>query len=190
MVQLALAIDEEARTMRKEREELDEIKRQAHEEIARARNAMEGTSGYPDATFTLRLAFGQAKGYEENGAQIPYQTTFKGLFGRAESHRFKPPFDLPARWLDKKKELDASTPFNWVATTDSIGGNSGSPMINRKGEIIGINFDRNLHGLGRDFFYTDVRARNVAVHTRAITEALRKVYGAEELVKSLTGAEK
>jgi hypothetical protein len=88
---------------------------------------------------------------------------------------------------EAKDKLDLSAPVNFVATTDSIGGNSGSPIINRNGEIIGINFDRNLHGLGRDFFYTDVKARNIAVHTRAITEALRRVYGAEELAKTLTG---
>ncbi|HUS37463.1 MAG TPA: S46 family peptidase, partial [Verrucomicrobiae bacterium] len=186
MIQLAVLVDEEARAVRKTIEAQDEIKRQAHEEIAAARNALQGTAGYPDATFTLRLAFGRTAGYEENGKEVSYQTTFGGLYERAQSHNFKPPFDLPVRWRAAKDKLDLRTPFNYVATTDSIGGNSGSPMINRAGEIIGINFDRNLHGLGRDFFYTDVKARNIAVHTRAITESLRKVYGAEDLARKLS----
>ena len=187
MIQLALIVDEEARAVRKTVEAQDEIKRQAHEEIAADRNASLGTTGYPDATFTLRLAFGRTAGYEENGEKVPYQTTFGGMFQRAQSHRFQPPYDVPKSWLTAREKLDMSTPFNYVATTDSIGGNSGSPMINRSGEIIGINFDRNLHGLGRDFFYTDEKARNIAVHTRAITESLRKVYGAEPLANKLTG---
>jgi hypothetical protein len=186
MIQLALLVDDEARAVRKIVEAQDEIKRQAHEEIAAARNASLGTAGYPDATFTLRLAFGRTAGYEDHGEKIPYQTTFAGMFQRAESHRFQPPYDLPKSWLAAREKLDMTTPFNYVATTDSIGGNSGSPMINRAGEIIGINFDRNLHGLGRDFFYTDEKARNIAVHTRAITESLRKVYGAEALADKLT----
>jgi hypothetical protein len=188
MIQLARLVDEEARNVRKLIESQDEIKRQGHEEIAAARNALLGVSGYPDATFTLRLAFGRAAGYEENGEAIPFQTTFKGLFERAEAHAFKPPYDLPQRWIQAKAQLDPGTPVNFVATTDSIGGNSGSPMINRQGEIIGLNFDRNLHGLGRDFYYTELKARNIAVHTRGITEALRRIYHADALVQALTGA--
>jgi hypothetical protein len=185
LIRLVVAMDPEARAVRKLIEAQEEVKRQAHAEIAAARNKIEGISGYPDATFTLRLAFGRAAGYEENGQAVPYQTTFRGLYERAASQHFRPPYDLPERWIKAKDQLDLGTPFNFVATTDSIGGNSGSPMINRQGEFIGINFDRNVHGLGRDFYYTDLRGRNIAVHAGAIIEALRRVYGAHELATAL-----
>ena len=113
MIKLALLVDEEARRVRKLTEAQDEIKRQAHEEIAAARNALLGTSSYPDATFTLRLAFGRAAGFEENGQAIPFQTTFKGLYERAELHRQKAPFDLPRRWIESKDKVDLRTPIKF-----------------------------------------------------------------------------
>jgi hypothetical protein len=190
MVKLVLAIDEEARALRKIIEAQDEIKRQAYGEIATAKFALEGASTYPDATFTLRLAFGQAKGYEENGQQIPFQTVFRGLYERAKEHNNQAPFDLPPRWAERKDKLDLQTPFNFVTTADIIGGNSGSPTINKNGEVVGLIFDGNIHSLVLDFAYTDVKARALSVHTRAITEALRKVYDAPELVKELLGEQK
>ena len=190
MIQLVLLIDQEARALRKTVEAQDEIKRQAYGEIAAAKFAVQGANTYPDATFTLRLAYGQAKGYEEDGKQIPYQTVFAGLYERAKEHDNQPPFDLPPRWVERKAKLDLKTPFNFVTTADIIGGNSGSPTINKNGEVIGLIFDGNPYSLVLDFAYTDVKARALSVHTRAITEALRKVYDAPELVKELLGKQK
>lgn len=187
VVKLVLAIDEEARAIRKTIEAQDETKRQAYGEIAAAKFAIEGASTSPDATFTLRLAFGQAKGYEEGGKQIPYQTVFRGLYERSAAYGNQPPFDLPPKWVERKDRLDLNTPFNFVTTADIIGGNSGSPTINKNGEIVGLIFDGNIYSLVLDFIYTDEKARALSVHTRSITEALRKVYDAPELVNELLG---
>jgi len=187
MIELARLVDPEARAVRKIIETQDEIKRQAHAKIAQARFALEKTSSYPDATFTLRLAFGTVTGYEENGQAIPFQTTFAGLYKRAAAHHYKPPFDLPRRWIDRKNKLNLNTPFNFVSTADVIGGNSGSPVVNRQGEFVGIIFDGNLQSLVLDFAYTDFQARAVSVNSQAIIEALRKVYGAAELADEIVG---
>jgi hypothetical protein len=190
MIKLVLAIDQESRALRKTIEAQDENKRQAYGEIASARFALEGASTYPDATFTLRLAFGQAKGYEEDGKQVPYQTVFRGLYERAAEHNNQPPFDLPPKWAERKDKLDLNTPFNFVTTCDIIGGNSGSPTINKNGEVVGLIFDGNIYSLVLDFAYTDVKARAQSVHTRSITESLRKVYDAPQLVAELLGEKK
>lgn len=185
MIQLVLMIDERARSLRKTIEAQDELKRQGYGRIAAARFALEGSGNYPDATFTLRLAFGQAKGYEEGGQAIPFQTRMAGLYERAAEHKNQPPFDLPQRWIERRDRLDLSTPFNFVSTADIIGGNSGSPTINRKGEIVGIIFDGNIHSLVLDFAYSDAKARALSVHSSAIIESLKKVYDAPELVNEL-----
>jgi len=187
MIELARVVDTEARAVRKIIETQGEIQSQAHARIAQARFAVEKTSSYPDATFTLRLAFGTVKGYEENGQAVPIQTTFAGLYERAAAHHYKPPFDLPQRWTARKDKLDLSTPFNFVSTADIIGGNSGSPVVNRHGEFVGIIFDGNIQSLVLDFAYTDVQARAVSVNSQAIVEALRKVYDAGELADELAG---
>jgi len=187
MIELAKLVDPEARAVRKIIETQDEIKRQAHARIAQARFALEETASYPDATFTLRLAFGTAKGYEENEQPVPFQTTFAGLYERAAAHHQKPPFDLPQRWIDRKEKLDLSTPFNFVSTADITGGNSGSPVVNRRGEFVGIIFDGNIQSLVLGFDYTDVQARAISVNSQAIIEALRKVYDAGELADELLG---
>jgi hypothetical protein len=186
MIGLVLLVDERARALRRIMEAQDEIKRQAYGQIAKAKFALEGTGNYPDATFTLRLAFGQVKGYEEGGKQIPHETTIKGLYERAAEHNNKEPYDLPPLWQKKKNAIDLSTPFNFVSTADIIGGNSGSPTINKNGEVVGIIFDGNIYSLVLDFVYTDVKARALSVHSSAILEALRKVYGAKELAAELT----
>ncbi|HZR19484.1 MAG TPA: S46 family peptidase [Verrucomicrobiae bacterium] len=187
MIELARLIDGEARAVRKIVDTQNETKQQAHAQIAKARFAIEGTSSYPDATFTLRLAYGTVKGYEENGAQIPFQTTFAGLYQRGQEHQNRPPFDIPSRWLERKPKLDLETPFDFVNTADIIGGNSGSPVINRKGEFVGIIFDGNIQSLVLDFAYTDKQARAVSVCSQAIIEALRKVYDANSLADELIG---
>ncbi|HVY71050.1 MAG TPA: S46 family peptidase, partial [Verrucomicrobiae bacterium] len=186
LIELARSIDEEARALRKQVEAQDEIKQQAHAAISKAKFAIEGTSAYPDATFTLRLAYGVAKGYEENGKHIPFETTMAGLYERAAEQKFKPPFDLPDRWLKRKGKLNLNTPFNFISTEDIIGGNSGSPVVNRAGEFVGIIFDGNIQSLVLDFDYTDVQARALSVHSSAILEGLRKVYDAGALADELT----
>ena len=187
MIELARLVDDEARAVRKILETQDEAKQQAHAQIGKARFAIEGTSTYPDATFTLRLAYGAVKGYEENGTQVPFETTFAGLYQRGEEHQNREPFDIPPRWLERKSKLRLETPFNFVSTADIIGGNSGSPVINRKGELVGLIFDGNIQSLVLDFAYTDKQARAVAVCSQAMIEALRKVYDANGLADELTG---
>jgi Peptidase S46 len=187
MIELARTVDDEARAVRKVLEAQDEIKKQAHAQIEKAKFALEGTSVYPDATFTLRLAFGVVKGYEENGKHVPFETTFAGLYERSAQHHDQPPFNLPERWVKRKDKLDLKTPFNFVCTADIIGGNSGSPVINRNAELVGIIFDGNIQSLVLDFAYTEEQARAVAVHSAGIIEALRKVYEADTLADELTG---
>jgi hypothetical protein len=185
---LARQVDAEARTLRKQLEDqVEEVERQANARIARTRFAVLGTAIAPDATFTLRLAFGVVKGYRVDGAELSYRTTFGGAFDRAQQQGHREPFALPPRWLDNKDKIDLETPFNFVSTADTIGGNSGSPVLNRAGELVGINFDRNRHGLVRNFVYTDEQARHIAVHSRGVLEALKCLYHTEPLVRELTG---
>ncbi len=191
LIQLARLVDPEARAVRKVMEtEVEEVRRQAYDQIARAKFAVEGTNTYPDATFTLRLAFGTVKGYEEAGKHIPFETHFAGLYRRAEEHHNQHPFDLPPRWVERKDRLDLQTPFNFVLTADIIGGNSGSPVINRNAEVVGLIFDGNIQSLVLDFMYTEKQARAVAVHSQGIIEALRKVYDAGPLADEMTGQTK
>ena len=188
LIQLVKLIDTEARSFRKRyEEEVDEPERQAYTEIAKQRFNAYGKSVAPDATFTLRLAFGVVKGYDVDGKTLPITTTFGSAFDKSDTLGNIDPFELPKRWRDGKAKLDLSTPFNFVSTADTIGGNSGSPVLNRNGELIGLNFDRNRHGLVRNFVYTEVQARHVAVHSQGVLEALRKLYDAQELVKELVG---
>jgi hypothetical protein len=188
MLDLARVIDAPAREARKAHEAQEETKKQAYSEIAKARFAVEGTSSYPDATFTLRLSYGTVRGYEEDGKQIPAFTDFAGLYQRSAEHDNKPPFDLPQRWIDKKANLSLSTHFNFVSDADIIGGNSGSPVVNKAGEFVGIIFDGNIQSLVLDCIFSEKRARAVSVDSAAITEALRKVYDAQPLVDELTAA--
>ncbi len=188
MIVLAKLVDPEARRLRKEMDaKVEEAKTQPYAQIAKAKYAMEGDRTYPDATFTLRLAFGPVKGYEENGNPVPFETTFAGLYERAKEHDNKEPFDLPARWVSRKDKLDLKVPFNFVCTADIIGGNSGSPVINKNGELVGIIFDGNIQSLVADFAYTDKQGRALAVHSRGIVEALSKIYDATELVGEIVG---
>ncbi len=183
LILLAKLVDPDARAVRKRYEETVEAPvKQNGELLARARFAMEGTSTYPDATFTLRLSFGKVKGWEENGRPVRPVTTMVGSFDRATG---RPPFDLPPSWLAARSRLGARTPFNFVTTNDIIGGNSGSPVINKEGEVVGLVFDGNIHSLGGDYGFDESKNRSVAVHSAAILEALAKIYGADRLVKEL-----
>jgi hypothetical protein len=164
---------------------VEEVERQANAQIARLRFEVQGEAVAPDATFTLRLAFGIVKGYSVDGVELPYTTTFGGAFERADKQQHRPPFVLPKRWLDAKNKIALKTPFNFVSTADTIGGNSGSPVLNRDGDLVGINFDRNRHGLVRNFVYTDEQARHIVVHSRGVLEALRTLYDAKALVEEL-----
>lgn len=189
LILLAKLVDKDARAVRKILEnQVEEPKKQAYDKIARAKFAIEGTNTYPDATFTLRLAFGTVKGYTEAGKRIPFETTFAGLYEKAKDKNNKPPFDLPVRWLERKSKLNLNTSFNFVATPDIIGGNSGSPVINRDAEVVGLIFDGNIQSLTGNFAYTDEQARSVSVDSRGIVESLRVVYEARELVEELVGS--
>jgi hypothetical protein len=186
MLQLARMVDPRSRELRTRFEqEVEEPQRQAYAKIAAARFKLLGSDTYPDATFTLRLAFGAVKGYTEEGKKLPPWTTMGGTFEHAKQHGDKEPFELPESWLKHKSDIKPSTPFNFVSTADIIGGNSGSPVINQKGELVGIIFDGNLQSLVLDFVYTDEQARAISVHSAAIMEALEKVYSASRVVDEL-----
>jgi hypothetical protein len=185
MIELARIVDAPARAARKVFEAQEETKQQAYGEIAKARFAIEGTSNYPDATFTLRLSYGVVRGYEQDGKQIPALTNFAGLYQRSAEHNNEPPFDLPQRWIDKKSALNPKTKYNFVSDADIIGGNSGSPVVNKANEFVGIIFDGNIQSLVLDCIYADKQARAVSVDSAAITEALRKVYEAGTLADEL-----
>ena len=185
MLDVARMIDVPAREARKIHEAQEEIKQQAYAEIAKARFTLEGTSNYPDATFTLRLSYGTVRGYEEDGKQVPASTNFQGLYQRAAEHDNQPPFDLPQRWIDKKAALNPQTKFNFVSDADIIGGNSGSPVVNKANEFVGIIFDGNIQSLVLDCIFSDKQARAVSVDSTAITEALRKIYDANALADEL-----
>ncbi len=190
LLNLTLLIDPIARAARKTVDTNDEAKQQAYAQIARARFAIKGTSSYPDATFTLRLAYGTVRGYEENGKQVPAFTDFSGLYQRSAEHQNKEPFDLPQRWIDRKDQLSLGTNFDFVCDADIIGGNSGSPVVNRAGEFVGIIFDGNIQSLVLDYVYDDKQARAVSVDSAAIGEALRKVYDAGPLADEIEGKPK
>lgn len=184
-IRLVKTMEPEYRRLRAIRDELSETERQAYAKITEAKVALEGTTGYPDATFSLRLAFGAVKGYEEDGQAIPPFTTMGGAFDHEAAHGGKEPWALPSSWTETRDRIDGETPFNFVCTADIIGGNSGSPVVNQAGEFVGIIFDGNIQSLTSDYFYSDEVARAVSVHSSAVRESLLKVYGAEELAGEL-----
>jgi hypothetical protein len=189
MIVLARKLDPVRRELTKWLEDnVQSVEQRAGEQLGKARFAAFGKSAYPDATFTLRLSYGQMKGYPMNGTIAPPMTTMYGLYDRSASFGNKDPFELPQRYVEGREKLDLSTPFNFVTTNDIIGGNSGSPVVNKNGEIVGLIFDGNIESLVGDFVYEIQTNRAVAVHTAAMTEALRKLYGADKLVNELLSA--
>ncbi len=187
MIALAAMIDPTALAARKVYDTSQEAKQQAYAQVAKSRFALHGTSTYPDATFTLRLSYGTVSGYEQNGEQVPPFTDFAGLYARAAEHENKEPFDLPARWVEKKDQLSLGTHLDFVCDADIIGGNSGSPVVNKAGQFVGIIFDGNIQSLVLDYVYDNQQARAVSVDSAAIIEALRKVYQAGPLADELLG---
>lgn len=188
LIVLMRTVDPDARAVRKQYDDqVDAVERRDGAAIAKARFAQAGFNQPPDATFTLRLSYGDVKGYKENGRNIPYFTTIGGAFEHAASHGNKPPYQLPDSWNTAKSKLNLKTPLNFVSTSDIIGGNSGSPTVNKAGEVVGIIFDGNIQSLPWNFAYSDVQGRSVQVDARGIIEALRVVYGADGLANELTG---
>jgi hypothetical protein len=179
------AIDPEQRRLRMADEELDEIEAQAYARITRALFAVRGTSIYPDATFTLRLAFGIVRGYEEGGANVPGWTTMGGAFDHETAHNGEDPWRLPPSWPAARNRIPAETPLNFVCTADIIGGNSGSPVVNRDLELVGIIFDGNIQSLTSDFYYSEYQARAISVAASAIRNALTSIYEAPEIARQL-----
>jgi peptidase S46-like protein len=190
LIALARKIEPIIRELRAWNEEkIQNIEAAAGERIANARFSVYGKTVYPDANFNLRIEYGTVAGYEEGTTLVPFKTTFHGLFDRAAGFNEEPPFNLPPRWKDAKSVLNLTTPLNFVYSADTIGGNSGSPIINRNGEVVGINFDSNIQKLPNRYLYIDDSegARAVGVHAAAIFEALLKLYGAGKLVAEIKG---
>ena len=185
LIMLAKIVNPPIRRIRSITDQLDEQDKQAYALIAEAKFATQGTSAYPDATFTLRLAFGPVKGYKQDGQQIPAWTNVGGAFEHEKQHEGQTDYKLPESWKKAESKLSKTTPFNFVSTADIIGGNSGSPVVNKAGELVGLIFDGNVQSLSGNYVYTDKQARSVSVHSSAIREALQVVYGADNIVKEL-----
>jgi hypothetical protein len=173
----------------RDEDEVQSVLRRDGGYIGKALFAKEGFKVPPDATFTLRLSYGPVEGYKLNGKNVPWFTTMGGAYKHAAEHGSKPPYQLPESWLKAKSSIDLNTPFNTVSTPDIIGGNSGSPVINKNAEVVGIIFDGNIESLPWAFEYSDKVARSVEVDSRAILESLRKIYHADALANEITGAE-
>ncbi len=187
LIQLARAIDADARASRKKYEdEVTSVERASYAKIAQAVFATQ-PGAYPDGTGTLRLSYGAVRSYkEDDGRAIAPYTVLGGLFERSAQHQNQGPYELVGRWVEKKSALDLATPFDFVTTNDIVGGNSGSPVLNTKGEVVGLIFDGNIQSLPGYYVYDEGVNRAVAVDSRAIVEGLRKLYGAGALVDEMT----
>jgi hypothetical protein len=189
LIILMRELDPSARTVRKQFEDkVESVTRQDGTIIAKARFAQNGFAQPPDATFTLRLSYGAAKGYQESGTQIPFATTIGGAYEHAAEHNNQPPYKLPESWMKVKTNINLKAPLDFVSTADIIGGNSGSPTVNKNGEVVGIIFDGNIESLPWNFAFSDTQGRAVSVDSLGIQEALRKIYGASGLADELVGA--
>jgi hypothetical protein len=188
LIVLAKAIDPYARALRQKKEDnLDSALNENYALIAKVIFDRYGETVYPDATFTPRLSYGAMKGYFEDGTSVPPLTTMGGAYAYAKKHDFVEPYKLPQSWMDGEKTVDKKTALNFVSTHDIIGGNSGSPVINKKGEIVGLIFDGNIQSIVWSFAYNDVQGRSTSVHSAGILEALKNIYGAKNLVLELQG---
>lgn len=185
LIQLAVLVDDKLRSDKKNSEEMAEIERQSYARIADALFQTQGTSVYPDATFTMRLAFGPVKGYEIGGESVSAFTDVAGTFAHEQSHLGQKDFALPESWKLAKDKIPGDTRMNFVCTADIIGGNSGSPVVNRDLELVGLIFDGNIQSLTADYVYTDKQGRAVSVHSNVIRDSLRHVYDAPFLADQL-----
>jgi hypothetical protein len=189
MIVVARLIDPKAREVRKRYEtELTGVERANYAKIARALFETEGTKLYPDATFTPRLSYGAVEGYVENGKKVQPFTTLGGLYARSEQFKQQFPYNLPQRWWERKNSVNQNTPFNFVSTNDIIGGNSGSPTINKNGELVGLIFDGNIQSLVGDFMYDPSVNRAISVDSRGMLEVMKKIFDANDLVAELTAS--
>ena len=191
LLELARRLDPFLRAERKwQEDQVEAVVTPASEKIGTASFAVYGRDKYPDATFTLRLAFGPVEGYEFATTRVPSKTTYYGLYDRCLAFDNREPFALPQRYFDRKGRVDLSTQLNFVCSADIIGGNSGSPVVNREGQVVGLIFDGNIQSLPGRFVYDGTRNRAVAVSSQAIPMALKALYDAPGLADELTGAKK
>ena len=188
MIVLARDLEADAQAItRKYEDEVTSVQSAAYPKVGQAVFVVDGAKAYPDATGTLRLSYGTVKSYKEDGKIIPAYTYVSGLYERSAQHNNQTPYELAQRWVDAKSALDPKTPFDLVTTNDIVGGNSGSAMVNRKGELVGLIFDGNIQSLPGYVYYDESVNRAVSVDSRIIVEGLRKVYKADALANEIAG---
>jgi hypothetical protein len=191
LVRLAAMVDPESRRLRAIRDaKVDEPLLRAYADLSRILFALDGANRYPDATGTLRFSYGDVRGYEEGGHALAPWTTIGQAFEHAAAHKDADPWKLPDKWHAARQRLAADTPLNFVSTADIVGGNSGSPTFNRRGELVGLIFDGNRHSLTDDFGYAEGPCRAIHVDARGIRELLGKVYGADALLAEIAGTDR